>query len=263
MGLLDGIQGWLQGLFSSGKSAPTGDPVSRAGDPGVSAFHAWWQGMPTDDPVVSVAATLKVVICPAGHRLHFWAMQASFDPSPSPTGAHIGLQWNDRHPGNTAVNWGGYGNVSDVGSVLAGSTSTLPSTPSDPNTRDYPWQVGVGYRFTIARTDGVWRGTVTDTSTGTAVAIRDLQAPGDHLSGFVVWAEVFDWCDMPPTEVVWSDFEALTASGTSVKPDRVSLSFPPDAACPNTNITIDADGVHLWTGVQRTALAGSVVNLVG
>ena len=41
--------------------------------------------------------------------------------------------------------------ISDVRSILDGTASSLPSTPSDPNTRDYPWREGVPYRLRISR----------------------------------------------------------------------------------------------------------------
>ena len=132
--------------------------------------------------------------------LYFWALQASFlDGGRSYGAAHIGLQWNPRHPSNAAVNWGGYADTGNVHSILKGSPSPLPSTPNDPNTRDYPWRPGVPYRLRISRVASGWRGEITDVSTGDVQHIRDLYAGGDRLGGFVVWAEVFAACDDPST----------------------------------------------------------------
>src|SRR5262245_32230826 len=76
---------------------------------GVSSFHLWWQGIDGGIPLVEVAATIEVLRAPVVDRLYFWALQASFLSAEGVHGAgHVGLQWNPRHAGNRAVNWGGY-----------------------------------------------------------------------------------------------------------------------------------------------------------
>ena len=74
-----------------------------------SGFHLWWHGVPSDEPVISCSVVLEVLVPPPVPTLYFWALQASFlDGSGRSYGAaHTGLQWNPRHPGGQAVNWGG------------------------------------------------------------------------------------------------------------------------------------------------------------
>src|SRR4051794_17537598 len=127
--VFESIRRWLSQLF--GSSPPT--PQSEPGH-GVSSFHLWWQGIDGGAPLVEVAATIEVLRQPAADRLYFWALQTSFISDRGTHGAaHIGLQWNPRHPGSKAVNWGGYADAADVRSILDGTPSSLPSTPSDPD----------------------------------------------------------------------------------------------------------------------------------
>ncbi len=139
------MSGWRR-WFS--RAPGTGEPGK-----GVSSFHLWWQDAPPE-PVVAVEVTLEVVEAPVVDRLYFWALQATFnDATTDHGGAHLGLQWNPRYPGSRAANWGGYPKFGQWGAVLQGTPSPLPSTPNDPNTRDYPWQQGVPYRLRISRSD--------------------------------------------------------------------------------------------------------------
>src|SRR5690349_12962684 len=72
-----------------------------------SSMHLWWT--PAPPPATEVSVVLEIVEPPAVPHLYFWALQASFvDRGRRIGGAHLGLQWYDRHPGGTAVNWGGY-----------------------------------------------------------------------------------------------------------------------------------------------------------
>jgi hypothetical protein len=228
----------------------------------VSSFHLWWLDAP-HEPVVSVAVTLEVLEPPSVSRLYFWAMQATFNDASggSPGGAHLGLQWNPRYPGSHAANWGGYANIGDVTSILEGTASPLPSTPNDPNTRDYPWQQGVPYRLRISRSDAGWRGEITDTTTGHTQLVRDLLAPGDRLTGATMWSEVFARCDHPSAMVRWSKPEWLTASGAVVSPTRVRVTFPSGGDCPNTDVGADGDGIFQRTNTQRTHREGDVLTL--
>jgi hypothetical protein len=126
---------------------------------GPTSAHLWFEGVPPG-PWRSASATLEVVTEPSAESLYFWALQASFTDATGTVfgAAHTGLQWNPRHPGGRAVNWGGYGRAADVSSVLDGTRSDLPGIAGDENTRNFPWTAGVGYRFTIAhgerRADG-------------------------------------------------------------------------------------------------------------
>jgi hypothetical protein len=227
----------------------------------VSSFHLWWLDAPPE-PVVEVSVTLEVIEAPSVARLYFYALQATFgDGAHEFGGAHLGLQWNPRYPGARAANWGGYANVGDVTSILEGTVSPLPSTPNDPNTRDYPWQQGVPYRLRISRSDMGWRGEITDTSTGQRQLVRDLLAAGDRLTGATMWSEVFARCDHPTAMVRWSSPEWLTASGAVVSPWRVRVTFPSGGDCPNTNVGTDGVGVWQRTNTPRSHRDGDTIAL--
>lgn len=211
-----------------------------------------------------MSATFEVLVAAVADRLYFWALQAGFlDGRRSFGAAHTGLQWNQRHPGNTAVNWGGYADTGNVHTVLDGSVSPLPSRPNDPNTRDYPWRPGVPYRFRIFRAPVGWRCEITDVSSGAVSLIRDLYAGGDRLGGFVVWAEIFAACDDPPTSVRWSDFGVVDAGGAVRRPAAVRLTFPSGGDCPNTDVAPDSRGFVLMTNVTRTHREGDVLQVPG
>ena len=243
------------GLFKP-KVRITGRPPSGNG---ASSFHLHWQ-MPPSAPLVGVQATFEVIEPPAVSDLYFWAIQASFgDGRRTHGGAHLGLQWNRRHPGNTAANWGGYHHS---GRILDGSESALPSTPHDPNTRDYPWQPRVPYRFRITHVADGWRGEIADFSTGRSVVVRDLYAPGTELVEPMVWSEVFAQCDDPRVLVRWSGFGALTVDGDVVQPRAARINYQAyDAGgCSNTNVLFDGDGIIQATNAERTVPQGSVVS---
>jgi hypothetical protein len=261
--VLDSIRQWLNRTstgFRSRGTPPLSEPVN-----GVTAFHLWWQGIDGGEPLVEVSATLSVLRQPTSDRLYFWALQASFLSDSGANGAaHIGLQWNPRHPGFKAVNWGGYADISDVRSILDGTPSPLPSTPSDPNTRDYPWREGVPYRLRISPgSPSGWQGSITDLSTGETTVIRDLLAAGDRLGGFVVWAEVFAACNHSQTVVQWSDFEARTPSGDVRAPASVRLTFPTGGDCPNTDVVMSQMGLLQITNTVRTARDAAVLPVPG
>jgi len=216
--------------------------------------------MPPSAPLIGVQATFEVVEPPGVEHLYFWALQASFgDGRRSHGGAHLGLQWNKRYPGNTAANWGGYHHS---GRVLDGSESPLPSTPNDPNTRDYPWQPRNPYRFRITRVPNGWRGEIVDLGTGESVAVRDLYSPGTQLIEPIVWSEVFAACDDPRVLVRWSDFGALTVDGEVVRPGAVRVNYQAYEAggCSNTASMLDGDGVVQVTNAARTVPQGSVLS---
>jgi hypothetical protein len=156
------------------------------------------------------------------------------------------------------VNWGGYADVGDVGSILRGSASSLPSTPDDPNTRDYAWQQGVAYRLRIARSDVGWRGEVIELGSGQGVIVRDLYVQGDRLANLVVWSEVFASCKDPTTVVRWSGFEGYGADGSVVRPRSVGLTFPQEG-CPNTDTVADEVGFLQVTSTPRRARDGDSV----
>ena len=213
--------GWLQRLLGGDPDGArprwdgtTGRPTSSNG---ASSLHLFWS-LPPTRPSVAVEAVLEIVEPPTVPALYFWALQVGFaGPRGDGGGAHLGLQWFDRHPGSTAVNWGGY---RSGGGELDGSVSDLPSTAGNVNTRDYGWQPGRRYRLRVERAgEGpggttAWRGSVTDLHTGVATVVRDLWAAGDHLVSPMVWSEVFAACDDPSTSVAWSDLAVIDAEGT-------------------------------------------------
>lgn len=242
------------------RSRERGEPTSANG---ASSFHLWWD-LDGQQPLVEVAAVLEVLVPPAVDRLYFWALQVSFlDGTVDRGAAHTGLQWNRNHPGNRAVNWGGY---AAGGGLLAGSPSALPSAPSDPNTRDYPWEPGHAYRLRVAaapRSRGRWLAEVTDLRAGQATVIRELEAAADRLASPVVWSEVFARCEHPSATVRWSRLEATTAGGKTVRPRRLRVSYQDLAAggCGNTTVTTDEEGVLQVTNTRRTVQHGAVVDL--
>ena len=220
---------------------------------GASSFHLWWR-LPTDEALAEVAAVLEVLVPPSVPRLYFWALQASFADGGA---AHTGLQWQ---PTRRAVNWGGYG---PDGRVLAGSASPLPSAVDDPNTRDFPWEPGRGYRFRIRRVPSGWRSEVTDAATGETTVVRDLYAGGAVLTNPVVWSEVFAACDDPAVAVRWSGLEARTAGGAHVAPEAVAVTYQPyeEGGCDNTTVGFDGVGVVQTTRVPRRVPTGGVILL--
>ncbi len=237
--------------------APQAEVIEPAN--GVSSFHLWWQEIDGAAPLVEASAVLTVVEPPAVPRLYFWALQASFlDDRTSYGGAHTGLQWNPRHPGSRAVNWGGYADPPASG-VLAGSSSPLPSAPGDPNTRDFPWEAGTPYRFTIRRSPDGWDAEVEAVGSGHRQWIRSLAVGGNRLGGLVVWSEVFAACSDPPVVVRWSELRGRTATGEEVAPRSVRINFEGVGACPNSDVRLAAEGIEQISGVPRQARHGAVL----
>jgi hypothetical protein len=226
---------------------------------GASSFHLGWRLPPGAGHLVSAGVTLAVLTPPVVDRLYFWALQVAFRGAGA---AHLGLQWNHRHPGFGAVNWGGY--AAD-GSLLAGTESPLPSTPADPNTRDYPWQPQRAYGLGVHRTDeGTWRGEVTDLTTGDATTVRDLMPGASFLGDPMVWSEVFARCDDPPVTVRWSDFEVVTDAGDRFAPTAVAVNYQShaDGGCANTTSVLDRErGVLQATSTERTTPQGAALPL--
>jgi hypothetical protein len=231
---------------------------------GASSLHLAWDvpEAPADDPWVAAEAVLEVRVPPRVLSLYFWAMQASFSDRGRHGGAgHLGLQWYPAHPGSTAVNWGGYG---ADGRELSGSTSTLPSATGNPHTRDYRWIEATPYRLRIARSESpdgrrAWRGEVTDVARGERTVVRDLWAPGDGLTGLVVWSEVFATCDDPSTEAHWSGLRLTSSAGEvhDVRHVTVNYQSVADGGCVSTDSRIDGGGIVQVTGTTRTTPLGT------
>jgi hypothetical protein len=253
---------WWRRLVSGGAERVAGDPPSGNG---ASSFHLGWALGPDAGPdaeLVSAEVTLEVLTPPSVPRLYFWAMQTDFGDGRGRRagGAHLGLQWYPRHPGSTAVNWGGY---TASGGELRGGESPLPSATGNPNTRDLAWRAGVGYRLVVRRVEGAsagtvaWRGVVEGPDG--PVVVRDLYADGDRIVGVTMWSEVFARCDHPSVAVRWSDPVVVTATGGRVAPASVTVSYQshPDGGCANTDSSADEVGLVQRTCTARITGAGS------
>ena len=213
-------------------------------------------------------ATLEIIEPPAVERLYFWALQVTF-VEPDGGGAHLGLQHNRRFPGSVAANFGGYAPQS-VGGELDGVAPELPSTPNDPNTRDFNWQPHRPYRLSVERTDEsapegfvAWRGAVEDLETGRLTVVRLLFSRGRYLRSPVVWTEAFARCEHPSAAVRWSDFEAVgeRAGPAAVKAGRVNYQRRDAGGCDNTNIDVESDGWVQRTASERSVPQGTVLAL--
>ncbi len=260
---------WL-GLF--GLTPRPGPPLRLTGDPPspnrASSMHLWWS-LPYGELLTSVSATLEILEPPVIDRLYFWALQAAF-VKPDGGGAHLGLQHNLRHPGFRAANFGGYA-PRDVGGLLAGLESPLPSTPDDENTRDFDWEPHRKYRLAIERVDVdavpeglfAWRGAIEDLQTGRFDVVRVLFSRGEFLRGPVVWTEAFARCEHPTVTVRWSDLEAVgerrgTMAVTSV---QVNYQAYDAGGCDNTNQFVEGGGWAQQTNVPRTVPSGTVLSI--
>jgi hypothetical protein len=224
------------------------------------------------EPLKRVAATLEVVMPPAVPRLYFWALQASFAAGPRlQGGAHLGLQWHPRHPGSTAVNFGGYGPSERGTRMLEGTTSELRGSRRNPNTRDFPWRLGHRYRLEMAPApdapEGLkaWRGTVEDLEDGAVQVVRDLYTRGEYLHSPMVWSEVFARCEHPSVVVRWSDLSATAASGEELRPQYVRVNYQTraDGGCDNSSVGLDELGILQITAVQREVPQAAVLPVPG
>jgi hypothetical protein len=245
----------------------SGEPRSANG---ASSFHLIWD-LPSL-PLRRVAATLEVVVPPRVPRLYFWALQVSFASGPRlQGGAHLGLQWHPRYPGSTAVNFGGYGPAERGTRVLEGTTSELRGSRRNPNTRDFPWQLGHRYRLEVAPApeapEGLraWRGTVQDLDGGGVQVVRDLYTRAEYLHSPLVWSEVFARCEHPSVVVRWSDLQATAISDEELRPERVRVNYQTraDGGCDNTSVALDELGILQITAVQREMPQAAILPVPG
>ncbi|MCU0267657.1 MAG: hypothetical protein MUF83_03310 [Acidimicrobiales bacterium] len=261
MGWRDLLRGPAGGWDGTRGRPPSGN--------GASSFHLVWQA--GAGPFDAVEVTLTVDEVPPVRDLHFWALQVSFeDRGRRAGGAHLGLQWYQRHPGHTAVNWGGY---RQGGGELAGSASALPSAPANVNTRDFAWEPGAAYRLRVRRApEGdvdappghlAWRGSVTDERTGEETVVRDLWVPATSLVSPMVWSEVFAPCDARGTSVRWSDARVRGSDGTwhGVGAATVNYQALGDGGCVTTDSSVDDTAWVQRTGTARRTRQGSVLRL--
>ena len=250
-------------------SATRVGPPRTAGPPrssnGASSFHLWWD-LP-DIPLREVSVTVEVTTPPSVPKLYFFALQVSFLRRVEDFGgAHLGLQWNPRHPENRAVNWGGY---DEAGAVLRGTRSDLPSAPNDPNTRDFMWQPASAYRLRIgpaspSQTGQIaWPGSITELTTGETTTIRELLTGGDVLRAPVIWSEVFADCDDPTTVVRWSDLAAVSTDGMELRPKscRTAYQTHRNGGCANTSTSATGDAFEQRTNTVRATPPDSLLSL--
>ncbi len=256
---------WLS-RFNQPRARLAGLPPSGNG---ASSFHLWWT-MPSPGPFSEVTATLEVRQPPVVRRLYFWALQVSFVQAGREVGAgHTGLQWHPNAPAG-AVNWGGYYS----GGAPPGSDGTLPGTGSvlapvdgGPHTRHFAWSPGHRYRFRVwSPAPGAWRSEVTDLEQDQTAVIRDLLVEAHHLANPLVWSEVFAACDDPPTEVRWSQLQAVDTQGTTQAARSVRLTYQSyaDGGCSNTQTYADGESFVQATGLLAArAPAPEVLRLGG
>jgi hypothetical protein len=248
----EGGRWWRQ--IRRGTSRVGGTPRVAGRPPsanGASSFHLVWE-VPTAEPLIEASVRLVVPAPPSVQRLYFWALQVSFSDG---AGAHLGLQWGADAPRRLRhVNWGGYG---PSGSELQGGISSLPSSFSNPNTRDFDWDSGRPYRLRICRTSRGWAGWVDDT------LVRCLGAPGDTLQDPMVWTEAFADCDDPESSVRWSDLEVVTRSGRCLPVPSVVARYQSrhEGGCDNTSSGTDGDAYTQTTNVVRTTPPGAALRL--
>lgn len=246
----------------SDRGRTSGEPASANG---ASSLHLFWEAPPL--PYVEASVILEVLQPPQVRRLYFWALQVSFTREARHRGgAHLGLQWNPGFPGATAANWGGYA-PSEVGGLLAGSESPLPSSRNDVNTRDFPWEAGRRYRLAVSRAAEsppgryAWRGTITDLESGAESLIRDLYSDGPHLAAPMVWTEAFARCEQPTVAARWSEPQLVLAEGRVVRPHRVRVNYQSrrDGGCDNTTVIADELGIVQVTASERQTPPGATL----
>lgn len=246
-------KGLFARLFTNLTVRETGEPASSNG---ASSFHLIWSVPP--EPLDEVSATFELLVEPSVARLYFWALQATFvEGAASRGGAHLGMQWHPSYPGSRAVNWGGYGDPGE----LNGSSSALPSSLGNANTRDFPWETGVPYRFRISSPEpGLWRGMVTNLLTEEPTVVRDLYSAGTHLAAPMVWTEAFCRCDDPPVLARWSSLRAI-ANGAEIPIESVRVNYQSytQGGCTNTTVRPDDVGLVQITGTEREIPHGRVM----
>lgn len=242
---------WFRSLFGGLGQRVSGRPTSGNG---ASSMHLWWD-VRASEGLAGAAVTLEVSIRPDIDDLVFMAMQVSF-VDPVGGGAHLGLQHHPNFPDRSAVNWGGY---SRSGGLLDGSVSELFSTPSDVNTRDFPWTESTPYRLDVRRgrqlPDGrwAWIGSVTDVD-GAMVVVRELHSEGSTIRDPVVWMECFAPCDAPSFAVAWTDPAVTTAGGTEIpiRAMRTTYQRHAEGGCTNTSSALVGSSFTQRTNTPRT-----------
>ncbi len=261
------VAAWWRRMFAAGPGTQAATRLRVSGEPtsgnGASSMHLWWE-LPYGEGLTAVRATLEVIEPPTVDRLYFWALQVAF-VKPDGGAAHLGLQYNPRHPGATAANFGGYA-PRTVGGLLEGTKSALPSIRDDPNTRDFTWEPNRRYRLAVERMEEnapqgfyAWRGSIEDIATGRFDVVRVLFSPGEFLRGPVVWTEAFARCEHPSVAVRWTDLEAEgEKKGTmAIATGSVNYQRREVGGCDNTNMFLDGGGWVQRTNTVRTVRTGT------
>jgi hypothetical protein len=291
-GLRDRLHAFLDGLgvtspaTNSTTTVTAGGPRA-AGPPrsanGASSFHLIWDmpRTPAAARLLEVSAVLEILVPPRVPSLYFWALQVDFEEDGQIWGGgHTGLQWNQRFPGHTAVNWGGYAAQERGGGVLAGTEPVLRAFPGDPNTAAFRWMAGRPYRLRVYRSPdftGAWRADIADLATDHITVIRDLMHPGHasaaaragagphhgYLRRPLVWSEVFADCDAPSVTARWSELTATTEEGLTVGPEALHVNYQShhEGGCSNTTVRQDGTSLLQVTNTARELRQGTRLEL--
>lgn len=254
---------WVRNLFSPRASERVaGAPTSASG---ASSFYLWWD-LPYGERLTEISVTLEVTRRPEIDRLVTFALQAAF-VKPSGGSCHFGLQHHPEILDRSAVVWGGY---DAKGVPLDTGEPSLPSSVEDPATRDYPWQQGRAYRFTIERgddnVDGTvpWLGSIVDLSSGESSLVCEIGNFSPYLRAPVMYIESFSPCNGPGFEARWSDAVAVSTSGSVRAIHAMRVDYQPHAAggCTNTNSSVDGGAFVQRVGRMRSTKPGTTIHLV-
>ncbi|GMQ94688.1 MAG: hypothetical protein BMS9Abin12_2193 [Acidimicrobiia bacterium] len=214
---------------------------------------------------MEVSVTLEVKRRPEIDRLVTFAIQGAF-VKPGGGSCNFGLQHHPQFPKRGAVNWNGY---DAKGDPLDSTAPTLPSSTDDVATRDYAWEQGVPYQFTVARgnegSDGdfPWTGSITNQRTGEREMVRELVSKSPHMRAPVMYIESFSPCDGPGFEARWSNAIAVSLDGGVRAVQSMRVDYQPHAAggCTNTNASVEGSAFVQRVGQMRTTKPGTTIRL--
>ncbi|MFV1971993.1 MAG: hypothetical protein ACC683_13450 [Acidimicrobiia bacterium] len=256
------MRDWVKNLLSPRVGERVaGTPTSASGS---SSFFLWWD-LPYGERLVEVSVTLEVARRPEIDRLVSFAIQGAL-VKPGGGSCHLGLQHHPRFPDRSAVNWDGY---TAKGQPLDSTIPTLPSATDDVATRNFPWQQGVPYQFTIERgeehSDGMfpWAGSITNLQTGKRELIRELTSPSPHVRAPVLYVESHAPCDGPGFEARWSNATAVSIGGGVRAVRSMRVDYQPHAAggCTNTNSSVEGTRFVQRAGQMRATKPGTTIRL--
>lgn len=200
-------------------------------------------------------------------------------------GVHFGLQTaqNLTSTQKTAVNWGGYDDI--TASTFRGSISSLTPNPNGGTPsplfdwfadRDYLLRIfkSPKQNWVAAELDSggdqaageiAWRFTITDLSTGTTTFVRDLLIPNCHTTAAMyspaVWSEDFNDTTPPTATVPWD----VRFSETRLDGNLATHTWA-DYAGSLTNTTLDTNdhvGFRIRSVASRSTSQGAYLNIPG